>query len=230
METEEKVSERSVLIELQLFPNIAYFLALCAAERIVFEAEEHYQKSSFRNRYYIASVHGHLRLSVPLLKGKHQQMPVREVMVDDRQNWRQLHWRSIQTAYGKSPFFEFYKDELYTSFHQKEPHLFSWSLNNIRMLIKWLGLDIEWSLSESYIPEKCGSDIDLRNVILPEGSDNLSLMAASFEYEQVFSAKKGFQQNLSILDLLFCLGPEAGAKIKSFVRAQKIRMDRSGDA
>lgn len=222
--------KKTALVELQLFPNIAYLLAICLADVIVFEAHENYQKSSFRNRYHIGSVHGPLRLSVPLLKGKHQQMPIQEVLVDDRQNWRQIHWRSIQTAYGKSPFFDFYMDELYDSFQSKEPRLFAWSLNNIGMIFRWLGWDIDWSCSRAFLKEASEDISDLRNVILPDGADRFSRWADSINYEQVFASKQGFQQNLSILDMVFCLGPEAGTRIKSFIRAQKIRLDRSGDA
>lgn len=209
-----------VLIELQVFPCIAYFAVLARYGSVVVEVHENYQKGSYRNRYYIASVQGPLRLSVPLEKGKHQQLPIREVRMDDKQNWRLQHWRSIKTAYGKSPYFDHYREELETILFTSEPFLFNWSLNILKALLNWLDMDLIMRFSDCYdkIP-KDASTLDLRNKIHPSNVTLSGVDENVYYYEQVFSSTQGFQKNLSILDMIFCLGPEAGFRIKKGLSA-----------
>jgi hypothetical protein len=209
-----------VLIELQVFPCIEYLAVLARSGSVMVEAHENYQKGSYRNRYYIASVQGPLRLSVPLEKGKHQQLPIREVRMDDKQNWRLQHWRSIRTAYGKSPYFDHYSEELETILCTSEPFLFNWSLNILKALLNWLDMDLIVRLSDRYDKRPAdASTKDLRNKIHPSNVALSGVHEKIYYYEQVFSSTQGFQKNLSILDMIFCLGPEAGFRIKKGLSA-----------
>ena len=212
-----------ILIESHLFPSLNYFLLWASASRgFILETCENYQKSSYRNRYYIASVHGPVRLSVPLVKGKHQQMPVAEVRMDNKQNWKTIHWRSIQTAYGKSPFFEHYKEELFERFTDEEPFLLRWSLKNMKLILKWLEWDHALENTDEFRKGYSNAGfVDLRNMLRP-GSSFEKEMNNKFNvtYEQVFSAQQGYTENLSILDLIFCTGPEASSILKNSLREQ----------
>jgi len=209
-----------LLIELQLFPGPAFFLAALSTGKVYLEACEHYQKSTFRNRFYIAGSHGPVRLSVPLLKGKHQQMPITEVIMDDRQDWRGQHWKTIQSAYGKSPFFYHYADALLRRYEDSDTLLFHWSLENLYLICEWLSLEVHWekTMEYSHSPDAM---TDQRNVIIPGNTDPWSMTSKDLEYEQVFASRTGFTANLSILDMLFCLGPEAGVRLKLLASEQK---------
>lgn len=221
------MSKKTPLTELHLFPCIEYCVEAFATSELLIERCENYQKGSYRNRYYIASAQGPVRLSVPLEKGKHQQLPITEVRMDDRQNWRELHWRSICTSYGKSPFFEFYRDQLRARFDDPTPFLFAWNMANLRTVLEWLRIDVALDTTADFHEKYPADDIlDLRNRFSPRRPPLATKDAiGGLYYEQVFTAEQGFQANLSILDLIFCHGPEAGSKLKNAIRESQTRMD-----
>ena len=197
----------SLLIELQSFPPISFFIAVLKEGNLLLEASENYVKGSFRNRYHIAGSNGLQRLSIPLSGGKHQQQPIQEVKIAFSDNWQHQHWRSVQAAYGKSPFFIHYEDEIKNQIYSREENLFLWNLNALHLCLELLGLDLSISHTEQY-DKIVGNNIrDLRNGISPK---NAYSAKEAFIYPQVFSEKNGFISDLSILDLIFCQGPQAG--------------------
>lgn len=209
-------NQKTILIELHAFPSIRYLAAISAFDKVQIEAFENYQKGSYRNRYYIGSSQGALRLSIPLEKGKHQSQPITQVQMLDGDSWRKLHWRSIQSSYGKSPFYDFYKDELFGRFEDGERSLFNWNLENLKFLLKCFKLSLSMELSSTYQKDITDSHItDYRNIIKPQNTPSRTNLPKSvFHYEQVFTKEVGMLYDLSALDLLFCLGPEAGNRFK----------------
>ena len=116
--------DRSILIETQYLPPVAYFAVLSQVQTVYLEAHEHYQKRSYRNRAQLVGANGLMLLSVPLKKGKHQQMPIHKVEIDYKKPWFSEHWHSIKSAYGKSPFFEFYAEPIEQMIRRNPAHLF----------------------------------------------------------------------------------------------------------
>ena len=116
-----------ILLETQYLPSIQYCSKFCSADPVVIEQHENYRKGTYRNRSHIASANGLLRLTIPLQKGKNQQQNIRTVRIAYNQPWQAQHWTSIQSAYGNSPFFEFYADELQPFFKKKETFLWDWN-------------------------------------------------------------------------------------------------------
>lgn len=202
-----------VLIEAQYFPPVQYFAMLVQASEVQVEAQEHYQKRSYRNRCRIAGANGEIRLSVPLEKGKNEQMPIQEVQIAYRKNWHSEHWQSIRSAYGKAPFFEFYAEEIKPILYAKPDCLLEFNLSLTRKFLELMQLDTQLRLTEAYqhqAPEGC---LDLRNAIHPK-QPKLDFQAAA--YPQVFLERHGFLPNLSILDLLFCTGPQSAVLLQQF--------------
>src|SRR6202790_5862619 len=101
-----------IISELQYFPPITFFTALYKETYVYFDIYEIYRKMSFRNRCLIAGAQGIISLSVPLQDGRNQQLPMNEVLISDTDNWQSRHFKSIQSAYNRSPFFEYYKNEI----------------------------------------------------------------------------------------------------------------------
>ena len=131
-------------------------------------------------------------------------MPYRKVRIDNTQNWQRIHWRAITSAYGKSPFFEHYEDDLSPIFEQKWDRLFDINLEALKRVKQLLNFDAEtFILSEKY--QQYPEVVDFRKILRPNRDINLKFV----EYMQVFTDKNGFVPNLSILDLLFCMGPES---------------------
>ncbi len=202
--------ESSNLIELHYFGNIQYFSKFCQGKKVIIEQFENYSKGSYRNRMYIAGAAGPLRLSIPLAKGKNERLPITQVQISNTTDWQRQHWVSIQSAYGKSPFFEYYSDELKNFYQQPYPLLFDWNKALLHWLLETIDstTEVEYSTAYQQTPET--QITDLRESISPRFPPQVADPAFKLSpYAQVFEDRTGFQANLCILDLLFCKGPEA---------------------
>ncbi|MEM9991931.1 MAG: WbqC family protein, partial [Bacteroidota bacterium] len=115
---------KGILLETQYFPPIQYFSKLLAYPTIFLEQHENYLKGSYRNRCHIVGANGMQRLSIPLQRGKNEQLPIREVRISYSENWQNQHWTSIRSAYGRAPFFEYFADDVERFFKKKYHFLF----------------------------------------------------------------------------------------------------------
>lgn len=191
-----------ILIESQYFPPISTFSLLKEAESICIDIHSYFMKGSYRNRCMITGPNDPVRLSVPLVKGKHQKTPLGEVQISFVEDWKKDHWQSIKSSYGRSPYYSFYDEELQSLFFQNETGLTNWNSALFHWIIDQIGLDLQINYSKEYIDE--GEFKDFRDKIRPD-----TKQSNQKKYEQVFSDRFPFQYDLSILDLLFSKGPEA---------------------
>lgn len=190
------------------FPPIDYFVAIAHSQLTLIEAAENYQKQSYRNRANIYSTDGILSLVVPVKKVDSDL--IADVEIDYSKQWIQQHERAIISAYGNSPFFEYYKDELFGILECGEKNLLSMNMYLLRTLMSLCELRTEVQLASEYIHEYPQGVNDYRNTIHPKKDSPVFQPSGKFaprRYYQVFSDKMGFVQNLSILDLLFNEGP-----------------------
>lgn len=194
------------LIELHYLPSIQYLSQIIVHDHIVIEQQENYQKGSYRNRCHLAGANGLLRLSVPLAGGKNQQQPIDEVGIDNSQDWQTQHWRSIQSAYGKTPFFEHYADEFRPFFQKQYTLLFEWNRDLLLQILEALDIETTISWTKEYNLAPPVGVKDLRNSISPKDTNTKAF--SPMKYPQAFEQKNGFLANLSILDLIFCMGPQ----------------------
>jgi hypothetical protein len=199
----------SILIDAQYLPPIAYFSAIRDADKIILERHEHYIKQSYRNRCYINTTSGRQHLIIPLT-AKHGKATIDEVMIDYDQKWLNNHWRSIRSAYANAPFFEYYADDLEKVLFSKPSRLYDLNVQLLSMCLKWLKWKIPVVESLSY--EQSPIDIkDLRSVVNPKKTGLLAEFFTPVPYTQVFGAT--FEENLSIVDLIFCVGPSAAGVV-----------------
>lgn len=199
---------RKLLIESHFLPSIEYFCLLHGYDDIQLEAHEHFVKQSYRNRCHVLAAHGVERLTLPLT-AKHGKVPITSVQLDHSIRWQANLWRTIESAYANSPFFEHYRDELHTLLFSNKRTLFDFNLTLLSMCLKWLGWTKRLSASESYQPEP--GRTNLRDVISAKQSFTTRTILHPRPYRQVFG--NTFVPNLSILDLVCCVGPEAGEVI-----------------
>ncbi|WP_205502922.1 WbqC family protein [Rufibacter psychrotolerans] len=198
-----------LLTELQYNPCILYFQQAFRAQELLLEAHEHYQKQSYRNRCHILTAQGVVPLSIPVVKGNSKTL-ITELEIDYSQRWTDIHWRTIQSAYGNAPFFEFYADYLKAVYDRRPAHLFELSLDLFKLFNKFLKLNKPIGYTQTYVKTYEEPVLDWRNALHPKKEpDNLRLSP----YRQVFG--KQFASNLSILDLLFNLGPEASIYLQN---------------
>lgn len=208
-----------VLLEIQYLAPVQYYSKFLLHPAVVIEQHENYTKGSFRNRCIISMSDGLHQLSIPLQKGKNQQSPVREVKIDYAQNWQQQHWRSIKTAYGSAPFFEFYEDRLILFYEKKYDFLFDYCLEIQALILKLIKISPDIKFTDTF-QKNPPNIIDLRNCISPKNYSKATDFDPCFypkHYSQIFEDRLGFLANLSILDLLFCAGPEAKFTLKQSI-------------
>lgn len=193
------------LIEYQYFgPAISYVVAN-RCTNIVLEQYEHWQKMSFRNRCQILGANGVINLTVPVVGGRNQRGATVAVTIDYSQPWQLLHWRSLESAYNRSPFFLHYAPGLkpiifsqFTYLHQLDAAALQWALD----ALKWPHQVLKSSQFDLKVPPNLH---DCRGAFTPANRLNFSFLP----YQQVFA--KPFEANLSILDLIFNLGPQAAS-------------------
>lgn len=161
---------------------ISYYAQLAECETHCIDADEPYRKQTLRNRCYIASPNGPLALTVPVVKFVPYHTPMRDIRISDHGNWRHLHWNALQSSYGRTPFFEFYADE-FAPFYE----------NRYEFLIDF----------NQVLQEKVCELIDIGSLPSKEETRRGS------SYYQLFSDRHGFMPDLSIVDLLFNMGPES---------------------
>lgn len=179
------------------------------------EAMENYVKQTYRNRCVIAAANGSLSLSVPIVKPDTLKCLTRDIRISDHGNWRHLHWNALESAYNKSPFFFYYADE-FAPFYEKK-YIFLLDFNEaLRALIcDLLDLHPQVVMTESYEPEV---ENDFREVIRPRHG-GVDPTFHPVPYYQVFQEKFGFLPNLSIVDLLFNMGPEGLVVLQNSIRS-----------
>lgn len=193
----------TVLVELHYLPSLEYFTLLCSNNEIYLEANENYTKQSYRNRCYILGANKIESLIIPIQKDK-PKIQIRDVKIDYSEQWVKVHWRTIEAAYKKAPFFEYYSDYFKDIFEKK--HTFLWDLNFelLSICLKFLKVNLPISLTESYQKEYNDEVMDVRNVINPKNDYKSNGIYQPAPYTQNFG--NDFVANLSILDLLFCKG------------------------
>jgi hypothetical protein len=191
------------LIEIQLFGPISSFAGIYNIKNIELEQCESYQKMGYRNRFQILSAGGVLNLSVPLVGGRDQKRPTWAMEVDYTGRWQKEHWRTLESNYNRSPFFEFYAPSLKLVWDGKPIHLADFCIETLQWTLKQLKWNGTITLSNSFVKEALPGTLDARNHFLPK--NRLTYLMP--EYQQQFGIR--FEQNLSILDLLFNFGPMA---------------------
>jgi WbqC-like protein family len=174
-----------------LFPPVSFFSEIRTKNLVLIDLHENYQKRSYRNRYDILTSNGKQSLSIPLKKGKNEKQRIDEVLISYDENWPNQHLHAIQSAYGKSPYFEHYYPLIESLIKNRFEKLVELNDASLRKLLKTLRLNVDVASTSMFIPDK-------HSGIFTEK-----------RYPQVFEHKFDSTKNLSIIDLLFNTGPEA---------------------
>lgn len=190
------------------FGPVQWYQKLNQSDCCLIERHDHFVKQTYRNRCVIATTSGLQVLTVPIERYEGAHCEMRDIRISDHGSWRHLHWNALQSAYGESPFFEFYADDLRPFFERRWELLFDFNTAITRKMCELLDIHPQIVFTEAYASAEEEGVTDFRDAIRPKHP----LPDDGFRprrYYQVYEQKHGFQPNLSILDLLFNEGPEA---------------------
>jgi hypothetical protein len=199
-----------IIIHPSYFVDVISLIHIHQSSCLVLETQDSYVKQTYRNRAYIAAANGKLALHIPVIhQKKGSSVPYSSIEIDHSQNWATTHLKSIKSAYFSSPYFEYYQDDLEMLFKDIPDLLIEWNMKTLHFLLEHLLVTKEIKITQYY-----QNDPLAKNLIDAKGKPLMHLTS----YIQVFQEKHGFTQPLSGLDLLFNLGPAAGAYLKSQYR------------
>jgi hypothetical protein len=196
---------------------VQYFTKFIIHPVQIIERFDHYTKQTYRNRCHIMGANRILPLSIPVLKGQTHKTYVGDIRIDDRKKWQKLHWKSIESAYRHSPFFEFYMDEFAPYFERQFEFLFDFNKALLQVVLRALDLDSNVRCTDDFVDEPAGDWADYREVIHPKRDPSADPFFIPMPYQQVFAERLGFGANLSIIDLLFNEGPNARSVLERSV-------------
>ena len=205
----------TALLQTTYFGPIQWYQKLYRYDHCLIEQYDSFQKQTYRNRCVIATANGIQALTVPIENEKgemrNEKCLLSDVRISDHNQWRRVHWNALQSAYSESPFFEYYVDDLHPFFEQRYEYLLDFN-EAIRQKICGL-IDIHPQITytteyTSDIQHQTSDIVDFRDVINAKHPQPDAEFTPK-EYWQVFQHKHGFLPNLSILDLLFNMGPES---------------------
>lgn len=201
------MAPKPVLLSTAYCPPVSYMALLVNARVAALDLHETYPKQTWRNRCRIMTANGLLDLSIPVSKPHGNHTKTKDILVSHHTSWQRLHWKTIVSAYKKSPFFQFYEPDLEPLFMEAYTGpLATWNKRLLETIASELNLNI--SVHETVAYEAApGTYKDVRNCISPK-SDWPGNQEKWPVYQQVFADRYSFQPDLSILDLLFNKGPD----------------------
>jgi len=185
---------------------VSHYSAYYRAEEVRLEVCDHFVKQTLRNRCWIDSPGGPLALTVPVVKTQ-GKTEMRDVRISDHGNWRHQHWVALESSYRQSPFFDYYSDDFAPFYEKKWEFLADFNEELMALVASLLDISKPVSRTVEYSPltDSLPQPLSLYSEGLKQNSPQ-GVREAS--YYQVFASRHGFLPDLSIVDLLFNMGPE----------------------
>ncbi|MBS4013365.1 MAG: WbqC family protein [Bacteroidetes bacterium] len=192
-------------------PSAEYLYYIGKSDNILIEFFETYQKQTWRNRCTILTANGKLDLIIPVKKPFGNKTKTSEVLTDSSLRWQINHWRAIESAYYKTPYFMHY-NELFEPLYKNQYNglLIEWNTELLKRVLKEFGIEKNINYTTEF---KTNYNTDYRFTLSPKNKER-DIQVKFPEYFQAFSDRYGFIPNLSLLDLVFNLGPDLNSYIE----------------
>lgn len=194
----------TILLHPTYFPSIAQCVAMVQAKKVIFEVCDNYQKQTYRNRMNLYGAQGRLPLTVPVIYSQKNRQLYKDIPISNDEKWQDIHWKSIQSAYSSSPFFEFYEHDLAPIFNEEATQLMDFNFRCLNTVLECLQHELKFETSNEFELNPINKT-DYRYLV----DHRKEIEQQLNPYVQVFDDKHGFIPNLSILDLIFNEGPNA---------------------
>lgn len=174
-------------------------IAACGG-RVAVDADRRFDKRfKSTHRCVIADTRGQLTLTVPIEKpASFRSARWSDIIVSGHGDWPRLHVTALESAYGRTPFYEFYADR-FNPLLLEAPgrRLVDLDADLDALILRILGIE----------PSPAGDTGPLSGMEI----------AVAPPYWQLRADRLGFIPGLSILDLIFNLGPEAPLHLKRLI-------------
>jgi len=200
-----------MLSDYQYFGPICFIELIYNQKQLCFDKEAAFTKMSFKNRMVILSAQGPLNLTIPILGGREQKTPIKDILIAYDAPWQAQHFKAIKTCYKRAPYFEYYEADIEKLYTRKKEYLVDF-LEDCHQFVKksikgkWEVIDCKEPIKEV---KKVSVELEVNSkqkTMLPWQPNNYDHFAIQYPYRQVFESTKGFTSNLSIVDWLFCEG------------------------
>lgn len=189
---------------------VEYYSKLVTYDKVYIEQYDHYMKQTYRNRCTIAGPDGDITLSIPTVKPEDPKCPMKDIRISDHGNWRHMHWNAIESAYNSTPFFEYYKDAFHPFYEKKYEFLIDFNEELCKLICQLADIEPHMERTTEYKTDFASEEYDFREAIHPKKDfRKADPEFIPYPYYQVFETRNGFRPNLSIIDLLFNMGPES---------------------
>jgi hypothetical protein len=193
------VLNNQIILPTSYFGPIPYYSILVKSDYYVLEKHENFIKQTVRSRCIINSSSGKLNLSIPRIRKNSSKAKIKDIRICYNEPWQKIHLKSIITCYNSSPFFDYFKEKISEIFDVKEKFLIDFSLKSHLLVMDFLKLNQTINYTKFF--ENINNSTDYRNYGFCSKQD--------YKYDQVYFTKNDFIKDLSILDLIFNLGPES---------------------
>ena len=201
---------KTVFLSSAYLAPVEYYSKLVTYEKVFIEQHDHYMKQTYRNRCTIAGPDGDIALSIPTVKPENPKCPMKDIRISDHGNWRHMHWNAIESAYNSTPFFEYYKDDFHPFYEKKYEFLIDFNEELCHLICQLTDIEVALKRTTEYKMDFAPDEYDFREAIHPKKDfRETDPEFIPHPYYQVFEARNGFRPNLSMIDLLFNMGPES---------------------
>ena len=220
-----------VILQPSYIPWRGYFDQINKADLFIFYDDVQYDKHGWRNRNRIKTKQGCQWITIPVYsKGVIETgLPINQVKINWSENWNDKHWRSIQQAYSKAPFFEQYSGLLEPFFQQHPEFLADFTIDLTVAIARQLGIHHTQFMRSSTLQAEGARTDRLISILTKVGathylsgpsardyieedkfnSAGISLEYMQYNYPEYAQLYPPYDPSVSIIDLLFMTGPEA---------------------
>ena len=193
-----------LVTDYQYFGNICFIELLYKEKQVCFDSHAPFTKMSFKNKMVILSAQGPLALTIPIVGGRDQKTAINNIRIAYDAPWQAQHFKALKTCYKRAPYFEYYEADLEKLYTTKTEFLVEFLEACHQFLQK--AIKGKWELIQFKEYAQKIKEEESKKEIHPWQPNNYALFPIQHEYQQVFTSPSGFIQNLSILDMLFCVG------------------------
>lgn len=203
-------SNHTVYLSTAYFGPVQYYQKLVEYDNVIIEQYDHYIKQTYRNRCNIVGPEGIQSLILPIVKPEKSKQCIKDICISTHDNWQHLHWQAIKSSYKNSPYYDYFEEDFVNFYSSKPKYLLDFNIKLQETVCQLINIKPNIQLSSEYKTDFSEGETDLREYIHPKKELSTEDTTKLFKrYYQVFEHKHNFTPNLSILDLMFNMGPES---------------------